>query len=212
MKSRLAAVVLAAAAMTSGIAAPVLAGPAAARAAAGVTYWCIQVHSPWGSYTESGTPLPRACKHGYVLSGLTAGVRKLITVTASSSTTTYARLTAFARSGRGWARVAGPWTARIGADGMARPGAKIEGDDLTRKAPTGSGSSSACSPNPGVASPLAGMPISYHVRAATTTRCSPRYNEWVDARHATAAGREPEPHAQVPAYDYAAVIAYNTAA
>ncbi len=39
---------------------------------------------------------------------------------------------------------------------------------------------------------------------------SPRYNEWVDAR-AHDPGARPEPMHQVPAYDYAAVIAYNTA-
>ena len=39
---------------------------------------------------------------------------------------------------------------------------------------------------------------------------SPRYNQWVDAK-TTNPGRDPEPMHNVPAYDYAAVIAYNTA-
>ena len=39
---------------------------------------------------------------------------------------------------------------------------------------------------------------------------SPLYNEWVDARTASP-GLNPEPMHNVPAYDYAAVIAYNTA-
>jgi L,D-peptidoglycan transpeptidase YkuD (ErfK/YbiS/YcfS/YnhG family) len=39
---------------------------------------------------------------------------------------------------------------------------------------------------------------------------SARYNEWVDARRNNP-DADPEPMHQVPAYDYAAVIAYNTA-
>jgi L,D-peptidoglycan transpeptidase YkuD (ErfK/YbiS/YcfS/YnhG family) len=41
-------------------------------------------------------------------------------------------------------------------------------------------------------------------------QASPRYNEWVDTKTANP-GADPEPMHNVPAYDYAAVIAYNTA-
>ena len=39
---------------------------------------------------------------------------------------------------------------------------------------------------------------------------SARYNLWTDTRYADA-GRAPEPMQQIPAYNYSAVIAYNTA-
>jgi L,D-peptidoglycan transpeptidase YkuD (ErfK/YbiS/YcfS/YnhG family) len=132
--------------------------------------------------------------------------RQLITVTAASYGTTYATLTAFQSSGHGWRRVFGPWTARIGRNGFAPPGGKREGDGRT---PSGSYRMQfffGVLPNPGVRFPYRRIhPYDYW----DDDPASPRYNEWVDARHASP-GANPEPM-DVSAYDYGAVIGYNTA-
>jgi L,D-peptidoglycan transpeptidase YkuD (ErfK/YbiS/YcfS/YnhG family) len=62
-------------------------------------------------------------------------------------------------------------------------------------------------PNPGVAFAYRSA---YRYDYWDDDPASPRYNLWVDTRTANA-GRRPEPMHDVPAYDYAAVIAYNTA-
>lgn len=135
-------------------------------------------------------------------------VRELITVTAASYSTTYATFRAYDVSGTKKTLVFGPWTARVGYNGIARPGKKREGDGRT---PSGSYGFSFFF---GVDRPLKGFEFPF--RHAYTydywddDPASPRYNEWVDAKTANP-GRDPEPMHNVPAYDYAAVIAYNTA-
>jgi L,D-peptidoglycan transpeptidase YkuD (ErfK/YbiS/YcfS/YnhG family) len=137
-----------------------------------------------------------------------AVVRELITVTATSYTTTYATFRAYDVSGKKKTLVFGPWTARVGYNGIARPGKKREGDGRT---PSGTYGFSFFF---GVDKPVKGFQFSF--RHAYTydywddDPASPRYNEWVDAKTANP-GRDPEPMHNVPAYDYAAVIAYNTA-
>jgi L,D-peptidoglycan transpeptidase YkuD (ErfK/YbiS/YcfS/YnhG family) len=132
---------------------------------------------------------------------------QLITVTAKSHTTTYATLRAYQVSGRKRVLVFGPWTARVGYNGVAWPGKKREGDGKT---PAGSYRFSFFF---GVKRKLA---FAYPFRHAYTydywddDPSSARYNEWIDARKQNP-GANPEPMHQVPAYDYAAVIAYNTA-
>jgi L,D-peptidoglycan transpeptidase YkuD (ErfK/YbiS/YcfS/YnhG family) len=135
-----------------------------------------------------------------------ADVTQLITVTARSHSTTYATFTAYARSHDHWARVFGPWTARVGYNGIARPGAKREGDGKTPSGTYGFEFFFGVLPNPRVA-------FSYR-RARRydvwdDDPASPNYNEWIDERYRNP-GRDPEPMDQRPAYDYAAVIAYNT--
>ena len=75
-----------------------------------------------------------------VAAGLTAATSadaaavtaRVITVKASSYTTTYATLEAWQRTASGsYRRVAGPWTARVGYHGLAAPGTKVEGDGQT---------------------------------------------------------------------------------
>ena len=61
--------------------------------------------------------------------------QQLITVTATSYRATTATLTGYRRHGTRWIRVFGPWRARVGYHGIARPGAKREGDGRT---PSGS--------------------------------------------------------------------------
>jgi L,D-peptidoglycan transpeptidase YkuD (ErfK/YbiS/YcfS/YnhG family) len=140
----------------------------------------------------------------------TSAVRQRITVTASSFGTTYATLRAYQLSGSSsthWVQVFGPWTARVGSRGVAPPGKKREGDGRTPSGTYGFSFFFGVLANPGV---------SYSYRHAYSydywddDPSSPRYNEWVDTRSASA-GRAPEPLHVTPAYNYAAVIAYNTA-
>ncbi len=134
-------------------------------------------------------------------------VRQLITVTAASYGDTYATFRAYDLTGTKRVEVFGPWTARVGYNGVAGPGKKREGDGTT---PSGTYGFSFFF---GVQRDLG---FAFAFRHAYTydywddDPASPRYNEWVDARKANP-GANPEPMHQVPAYDYAAVIAYNTA-
>ena len=134
-------------------------------------------------------------------------VQQLITVKAASYGTTYATLRAYRLSGGHWIQVAGPWTARVGYHGVARPGAKREGDGKTPSGTYGLSFFFGVQPNPGVYFPWR---HAYSYDYWDDDPASPRYNQWVDARVANP-GRNPEPMHQVPAYNYAAVIAYNTA-
>ena len=138
----------------------------------------------------------------------TATTRQLITVTARSRSATYATLRAYRTDGRKRILVFGPWTARVGYNGIARPGRKREGDGKT---PSGRFGFSFFF---GVQRKLAAFDFPFrHARSYDywdDDPASPRYNEWVDARRHRP-GANPEPMDQVPAYDYAAVIAYNTA-
>jgi L,D-peptidoglycan transpeptidase YkuD (ErfK/YbiS/YcfS/YnhG family) len=137
----------------------------------------------------------------------TTATTQLITVTAASYGTTYSTLRAYRLSGGKWVEVFGPWTARVGYNGVARPGAKREGDGKTPSGTYGFGFFFGVDPNPGVSfSYRHAYPYDYW----DDDPASPRYNEWTDTRTQNA-GASPEPMHQVPAYDYAAVIAYNTA-
>jgi len=137
----------------------------------------------------------------------TTPVTQLITVTAASYGTTYATLRAYRLSGGKWVEVFGPWTARVGYNGVARPGAKREGDGTTPSGTYGFSFFFGVDSNPGVSfSYRHAYPYDYW----DDDPASARYNEWINARTQNA-GRDPEPMHQVPAYDYAAVIAYNTA-
>ena len=136
-----------------------------------------------------------------------AGARQLITVTAASRSTSYATFRGYQVTGGKRVLVFGPWTARVGYNGIAAPGAKREGDGRTPSGSYGFSFFFGVDPSPGV---------HYSYRHAyrddywDDDPASSRYNEWVDAA-AASPGRDPEPLHNVPAYDYAAVIAYNTA-
>jgi L,D-peptidoglycan transpeptidase YkuD (ErfK/YbiS/YcfS/YnhG family) len=133
---------------------------------------------------------------------------QVVSVIASGYGSTYATVTAYRKTTSGWRTSLGPWSARIGRNGFAPPGQKREGDGRT---PTGSYGFSFFF---GVNAAPSGL--RYQWRHAATydmwddDSSSPRYNEWVDTRYADA-GRNPEPMHQVPSYEAAAVIAYNTA-
>lgn len=134
-------------------------------------------------------------------------VRQLITVTAASPTATSARFVAYRRADGRWIRRFGPWTARVGYNGIAPPGQKREGDGRTPSGTYGFSFFFGVRPNPGVAFPFR---HAYRYDVWDDDPASARYNEWVDDRTANP-GADPEPMHQTPAYDYAAVIAYNTA-
>ena len=134
-------------------------------------------------------------------------VQQLITVQAASYSTSYATLRVYRVSGAQRILVFGPWTARVGYNGVARPGAKREGDGKTPSGTYGLSFFFGVLSNPGFYFPFR---HAYSYDYWDDDSASPRYNEWVDARTANP-GRNPEPMHQVPAYNYAAVIAYNTA-
>jgi L,D-peptidoglycan transpeptidase YkuD (ErfK/YbiS/YcfS/YnhG family) len=131
---------------------------------------------------------------------------ELVTVSAASYGATQAELTAYRRVDGRWRRVFGPWTAWIGRNGMAPLGAKREGDGRTPSGTFGFGFFFGVDPDPGVLFPYRRI----HVYDFwDDDPASPRYNLWVDADRASP-GADPEPM-DVSAYDYGAVIAYNTA-
>ena len=170
-----------------------------------------QPRDPGSSTASAATsPAARAVSTGHAAApeGRAARptVRQLITVTAASYGDTYAVLNAYRRTGHGWQRVFGPWTARLGRNGFAPPGDKREGDGRT---PSGSFSIPfffGAGPNPG---------FRFQYRQIRSSDfwdddpASPSYNEWVDSRNASP-GRDPEPM-DVSAYDAGLVIGYNTA-
>lgn len=133
-------------------------------------------------------------------------VTQLITVTATSHTTTNARLVAYHWSHRHWVKKFGPWTAWVGYNGIAKPGAKREGDGKTPSGRYGFGFFFGVLRDPGVA---------FEYRRARSydvwddASLSRNYNEWVDERYRNP-GPNPEPMDNQPAYNYGAVIAYNT--
>ena len=131
---------------------------------------------------------------------------QLITVIAASYRSTRAELTAYKRVGGQWHRVFGPWTAWIGRNGMAPPGAKREGDGRTPSGTFGFGFFFGVDPDPGVRFPYRRV---HPYDVWDDDPSSPLYNLWVDDRQASP-GADPEPM-DVSAYDYGAVIAYNTA-
>jgi len=134
-------------------------------------------------------------------------VRQLITVRAVSHSTTYATLRAYLVTGGHRVLVHGPWTARVGYNGVAMPGAKREGDGKTPSGTFGFGFFFGVQGRLAFRFPFRhAYPFDYW----DDDPASPRYNEWVNARRHDP-GASPEPMHEVPAYDYAAVIAYNTA-
>ena len=192
--------------MLAGIAAAVAvpAGPASASTSG--AWWCVQSHSPWHAYRER-PPVPHRCDRGYILARIGGTTTQLVTVGAASYGTSWATLNTFAWAGGRWVHQKGPWAARIGQRGMAVPGGKAEGDLRTPQGSYGFGFMFGVLANPGVGF---AWRHAYRYDYWDDDPASPLYNEWVDTRR-QAPGARPEPMHQTPVYDYAAVIAYNTA-
>jgi L,D-peptidoglycan transpeptidase YkuD (ErfK/YbiS/YcfS/YnhG family) len=138
-------------------------------------------------------------------SGYPSDVREVLTVTATSRSTTYATFRAYRVSRGRKVRVFGPWTARVGYNGIAKPGKKREGDGRTPSGRYGFSFFFGVQPDNGFSFPFR---HAYSYDFWDDDPASPRYNEWVNARKHNP-GSHPEPMHQRPAYDYAAVIAYN---
>jgi L,D-peptidoglycan transpeptidase YkuD (ErfK/YbiS/YcfS/YnhG family) len=136
-----------------------------------------------------------------------ADVKQLITVTSTAYASTVATLRAYRVSGSRRVLVFGPWRARVGYHGIAPAGAKREGDGRTPSGRYGFGFFFGVQANPGFHFPFR---HAYPYDVWDDDPASPRYNEWIDER-TTNPGAHPEPMHVVPAYDYSAVIAYNTA-
>ncbi len=128
-------------------------------------------------------------------------------MTAASYSTTYATFRAYRVTGTRRVLVLGPWTARVGYNGVAPPGAKREGDGRTPSGTYGFSFFFGVQPDLGFSFPFR---HAYRYDVWDDDPASARYNQWVDDRRQNP-GARPEPMHQVPAYDYAAVIAYNTA-
>ncbi len=156
---------------------------------------------------HAGAARDRVARDGSAGLAGTQAVRQLITVAAASHSTTYATLRAYRISGGTRVLVFGPWTARVGYNGIAMPGAKREGDGRTPSGTFGISFFFGVQKNPGF---FFSFRHAYTYDYWDDDPASPRYNEWVNARKHDP-GANPEPMHQVPAYDYAAVIAYNTA-
>jgi L,D-peptidoglycan transpeptidase YkuD (ErfK/YbiS/YcfS/YnhG family) len=133
--------------------------------------------------------------------------RQLITVTAASHSATYATLRAYRISGGHRVRVFGPWTARVGFNGIAEPGRKREGDGRTPSGTYGFSFFFGVRRDRGFAFPFR---HAYRYDFWDDDPSSPRYNEWINARKHDP-GAKPEAMHQVPAYDYSAAITYNAA-
>jgi L,D-peptidoglycan transpeptidase YkuD (ErfK/YbiS/YcfS/YnhG family) len=152
-------------------------------------------------------PARAASSRSAAASAAAARPGQVITVTAASYSTTFATLRAYRVSGGRRVLVFGPWRARVGYNGVARPGRKREGDGRTPSGSYGFSFFFGVLPSAGFAFPFR---HAYSYDVWDDDPASSRYNEWVDDRTASP-GARPEPMHQVPAYDYAAVIAYNTA-
>lgn len=182
-------------------------GPAAGSGRRGGSAGTSRAGDRAGTQAASGpaAPAAAAATPAPARAGRAPG-QQLITVTAPFPGSTYAQLTAYRWTGGRWQRVLGPWTARIGRDGMAPPGRKREGDGRT---PSGSFRISylfGTGPDPGFAF---GYRRSHWYDVWDDDPASPWYNEWVDVRRHDP-GASPEPM-DVSAYVYGAAIAYNTA-
>ncbi|HUC38467.1 MAG TPA: L,D-transpeptidase family protein [Acidimicrobiales bacterium] len=135
--------------------------------------------------------------------------QQVMTVVAGSYGETVATFSVYQLTSAGWQQKFGPWQADIGQDGFAPPGAKHEGDGRT---PSGSYGFTFFF---GDLSEPAGYRFPFRQATASDfwddDPSSPDYNQWVDesTQGAGAAGANPEPMYDEPAYDYGAVIAYN---
>jgi len=132
---------------------------------------------------------------------------QVISVIADDYGQTTATFTAYERDGSGWKQVFGPWTANLGSRGFAPPGEKHEGDNRTPSGAYGFDFAFGVLADPGVKLPY--RPVSSGAIVWDDDPTSPSYNQWIDSSTASA-GNDPEPMYNQPAYNYGAVIAYNT--
>jgi L,D-peptidoglycan transpeptidase YkuD (ErfK/YbiS/YcfS/YnhG family) len=154
------------------------------------------------------TALPAQAAPPNPLAHQPSNALQAVTVAASAGATS-ATLSGWARSAPGgtWHRVLGPETARVGYRGIAATGAKREGDGRTPSGIYPFTFAFGVRANPGVHYPWRQVTGRYDVW--DDDPASPRYNQWVDTRRASA-GRAPEPLDVTPVYNAALVIDYNS--
>jgi L,D-peptidoglycan transpeptidase YkuD (ErfK/YbiS/YcfS/YnhG family) len=157
------------------------------------------------SSTTTTAPVPAAAPATTTVTDV-AGQR--IVVDAGGYGATTATLTAYQRTSAGWRAAFGPFTAYLGYNGLAPPGAKREGDGRTPSGTYGFSFAFGVDADPGVK--LAWRAVTGPNIVWDDDPSSPLYNQWVDTSSANA-GANPEPMDNQPAYDDGAVIAYNTA-
>jgi L,D-peptidoglycan transpeptidase YkuD (ErfK/YbiS/YcfS/YnhG family) len=132
---------------------------------------------------------------------------QLIVVDAAGYGQSTATFTGYERRGGVWHAVLGPWPANIGRAGFAPAGEKREGDGRTPEGTYGFSFFFGIQGNPGVRYEY--RPITDSAIVWDDDPASPNYNLWIDTRTGDG-GIDPEPMYNPPAYDYGAVIAYNT--
>jgi L,D-peptidoglycan transpeptidase YkuD (ErfK/YbiS/YcfS/YnhG family) len=166
---------------------------------------------PTAHAAASPAAKPKATKkHTTLLVDRLHGVgdaKQVVSVVANGYGSSYATLQAFTKTSSGWKRTFGPWSARIGRKGFAPPGDKREGDLRTPSGSYGFGFMFGVQSSPGVRYEYRRVTGDWHVWADDPG--TPRYNLWTDTRTQNG-GPSPESMNQVPAYNYSAVIAYNT--
>jgi L,D-peptidoglycan transpeptidase YkuD (ErfK/YbiS/YcfS/YnhG family) len=133
--------------------------------------------------------------------------RQAIVVSSAGYGSPTATLSTWRQADGGWERVHGPWPAFVGRAGFAPPGEKREGDGRTPSGTYGFEFAFGVQPDPGVT--LAYRHITGPTFVWVDDPSSPLYNRLVDT-----AVQDPGGHGeamfQTPAYDYGAVVAYNT--
>ena len=137
-----------------------------------------------------------------------SGATQVVTVTTSGYGTDVATVTAYQLQAGVWQRVFGPYQGDVGLDGLAPPGEKREGDLRTPSGSFGFGTFFGVDANPGVRFPWLAITGTNDVWDDDPS--SPNYNQYETTTSEAVAGANPEPMDTTPAYDYGALIDYNT--
>ena len=135
--------------------------------------------------------------------------RQVIAVAAPGYEDSSGTVTAYERTAGGWRPVLGPLDARIGYNGFAPPGEKVEGDGRTPSGVFGIEFMFGVEANPGVRFPYRHVTSESIVWDVDPE--SPTYNTWLDLGEAEGADGEVQSDSPPLDYDYAAAIGYNTA-
>jgi len=137
-----------------------------------------------------------------------SGASQVVTVTTTGYGTDVATVTAYQLQSGVWQRAFGPYQGNVGLDGLAPPGEKREGDLRTPSGTFGFGTFFGVDANPGVRFPWLAITGTNDVWDDDPS--SPNYNQYETTTSQAVAGANPEPMDNTPAYDYGALIDYNT--
>ena len=190
--------------VTTVSAAPTTTSPPAASTGTTTTVAPPPTSATAATPTTTPTTTPVVAATGLLARVGSAG--QAIVVTASGYGVSSATLTAYDRTSSGWQVAYGPYTARVGYNGLAPPNEKREGDGRTPSGAYGFDFMFGVSANPGVTFPYRRVTQSI---VWVDDPDSPLYNTWVDRDQQDPVDPDPEPMYQPLAYQYGAVIAYN---